>query len=207
MEDVNDPEAWNRRYIEGSTGWDLDAPAQALTQLLPALAQESNAGRSAGEEQSKRVFVPGAGYGHDAIAWAKAGFDVVAADFAPLAVSGLSKRAARLNVKLSALEADIFALPAQLDQSFDFVWEQTCLCAIDPARRPEYVQTMHRVLKPNGTLYALLWNHQRQGGPPHDLPRALTHALFSSLFTVVRVESVHGSKRAGEYLMTLRKPA
>jgi methyl halide transferase len=195
MEDVNDSKAWNRRYAEGSTGWDLQAPAEALRQLLTTLPHEK-----------KRVFVPGAGYGHDALAWAEAGFHVVAADFAPLAVAGLNVRAAQREVTLIALEADIFALPPELDASFDIVWEQTCLCAIDPARRPEYVQTMQRLLKPQGTLYALLWNHQRQGGPPHDLPRALSHALFAPLFEVVRVDTVHGSKRPGEYLMTLRKP-
>ncbi len=195
MEDVNDRDAWNRRYAEGSTGWDLKAPAEALSQLLSTLPHDA-----------KRVFVPGAGYGHDALAWAQAGFDVLAADFAPLAIAGLRKHAAAMDVRLTALEADLFALSPELDASFDIVWEQTCLCAIDPARRPEYVQTMHRVLKPNGTVYALLWNHQRPGGPPHDLPRALTHALFAPLFDIVRVDTVHGSKRAGEYLMTLRKP-
>ncbi len=196
MEDVNDKNAWNQRYEEGSTGWDLKAPAEALAQLLATLPHEK-----------KRVFVPGAGYGYDAMAWAEAGFDVVACDFASRAVAGLKERATARNVVLTALEADIFALPSEYDASFDIVWEQTCLCAIDPARRPEYVQTMLRVLKPRGTVHALLWNHQRAGGPPHDLPRALTQALFAPSFDIAQVDTVHGSKRAGEYLMTLKKPA
>lgn len=195
MTDVNDRNEWNQRYVQGSTGWDLKAPAVALTQLLGTL-----------DRGPLRVFVPGAGYGHDAIAWAEAGFTVLAADFAPLAVEGIRDRAEKAHVALTALESDIFALPSELDTSFDIVWEQTCLCAIDPARRGEYVQTMHRLLKPKGTLYALLWNHQRQGGPPYDLPRAITLALFAPVFDVLRVDTVHGSSRAGEYLMTLRRP-
>ena len=194
MADVNDRDAWNQRYVEGSTNWDLKAPAVALTQLLASLPRGN-----------KRVFVPGAGYGHDAIAWAEAGHDVVAADFAPLAVQGLRERATQRGITLSAIEADLFALPPELDASFDLIWEQTCLCAIDPARRPEYVQAMQRVLKPGGTLYALLWNHQRQGGPPHDLPRVLSHALFAAHFDIASVDTVHGSPRPGEYLMTLRR--
>lgn len=196
MEDVSDPNAWNQRYLEGSTGWDLKAPAVALSQLLAGFPRAK-----------KRVFVPGAGFGNDAIAWAQAGHDVVAADFAPLAVAGMKERAEKSKVQLTALQADIFALDASLDGSFDIVWEQTCLCAIDPARRPAYVDAMHRMLKPGGTMYALLWNRKVEGGPPYDLPRALTHALFAARFDILRVDTVHGTPRAGEYLMTLKKRA
>ena len=192
--DVSNPDGWNQRYAEGTTGWDLGKEAHALAQLLTE--------RARGPE---RVLVPGAGFGHDAIAWARHGAQVVAVDFAPLAIMGLKERAREAQVALEAVEADLFALPEAWAGSFDVVWEQTCLCAIDPARRGEYVQAMHRMLRPGGTLYALLWNHGREGGPPHDLPEPVARELFREHFEVTSVTQVEGSARQGEYLMTLAK--
>ena len=195
--DVNRADHWDARYEAGTARWDRAAPASALTQLLDDLrAKDAPAGR---------VLVPGAGYGHDALAWAGAGWDVVAVDFAPLAIAGLRERAADANVEVQALEADIFALPRDLDGAFDAVWEQTCLCAIDPARRPEYVEAMHAVLRPHGRLYALLWNHGNGGGPPHDLPPAVGKAVFEGRFEVLDERAVEGSSRKGEYLLTLAR--
>jgi SAM-dependent methyltransferase len=190
--DLSDPDRWNQRYAEGNTGWDLGTEAHALSELLRDLPA-----------RPMRVLVPGAGFGHDAIAWARHGAEVVAVDFAPLAVLGLRERAARAGVRMQAMEADIFALPEAWNESFQVVWEQTCLCAIDPARRGEYVQAMQRMLEPGGTLYALLWNHGREGGPPHDLPEPVARKLFRDHFDVQTVRAVQGSTRTGEYLMTL----
>ena len=193
--DLSDPDRWNQRYAEGTTGWDLGAEAHALKQLLAELPREP-----------VHVLVPGAGFGHDALAWAQHGAHVVAVDFAPLAVMGLKERAERAQVSLDAVEADLFALPEAWDGRFDVVWEQTCLCAIDPGRRGEYVHAMKRVLRPGGVLYALLWNHGREGGPPHDLPESVARELFRGAFEVKQVKPIQGSTRAGEYLMTLVKP-
>lgn len=188
-------EAWNARYERGQTGWDRGDAAPALHQLLARI-----------EHAPLRVLVPGAGFGHDAIAWARAGFQVTAVDFAPLAVAGLRERAAAAHVVLEALHADLFALPAELSGTFDLVWEQTCLCAIEPSLRDDYVDVLHRVLKPSGLVHALLWNHQRAGGPPFDLPVPLTHALFKPRFDLLETTRLKDSGRAGEYLLTLRRP-
>jgi SAM-dependent methyltransferase len=192
--DLSRRESWNQRYAEGTTGWDLGAEAHALRALLEGLPQAP-----------RRVLVPGAGYGHDAIAWAQHGAEVTAVDFAPLAIAGLRARAQEADVSVQAVESDLFALSDGFTARFDVVWEQTCLCAIDPARRGEYVETMHRVLAPGGTLYALLWNHGRPEGPPFDLPPALARELFESRFEIVSTDAVKGGKRSGEYLMMLTK--
>ena len=44
--------------------------------------------------------------------------------------------------------------------------EHTCFCAIDPARRPAYLDAVVRLLAPGGWLLALFWCHDRPGGPP-----------------------------------------
>ena len=149
------PEAndWNARYQSGRPPWDLDAPAPALVDLLANLPREP-----------QRVLVPCAGLGHDAIAWAKAGYQVTAVDFAPLAVAGARQQADALGVALTILQADLFKLPEAFQGAFDIVWEQTCLCALDPSKRMDYLQAMARVLRAGGVFYGLFWNHGRPGG-------------------------------------------
>ncbi len=186
---------WNQRYTEGDTPWDLDAPPPALLRVIAAAPR------------GLRVLVPGAGRGLDAIAWAEAGHEVVAIDFAPLAVASMRERVAARGVAIEVLQADIFQLPEALAGTFDRVWEQTCFCAIPVERRGDYVRSMASVLRPGGCLVGLLWNHGRPGGPPYDVRREDVEALFPPLFTVDRIEAVPDSiaRRAPEMLVTLRR--
>ena len=192
---MSESDAWNQRYVEGRTGWDLGGPPPALVRVIAAQAP------------GRRVLVPGAGRGHDAIAWAEAGHQVVAIDFAPLAVAAARENAAARGLVIEVREADIFALPGELAGSFDLVWEQTCFCAIPTERRGDYVQAMAAVLKPGGRIVALLWNHGRTGGPPFDVRREDVEGLFPPAFVVERIEAVPDSAagREPEILAVLRR--
>ena len=197
-EDLSDPATWNARYAEGRTGWDLGGPAEALLRCLCRF-----------EGQHLEVLVPGAGRGHDAIAWSRAGHRVTALDFAPQAVQAARRLAREQNATLQVAQEDLFALPPRLQGKFDLIWEHTCLCALDPARRPEYVCAMAGALRqPAGRWFALLWNHQRQGGPPFDLSPDTVKALLETRFRVTEPTPVKGTQRPGEYLLegTLRTP-
>ena len=61
--------------------------------------------------------------------------------------------------------ADLFDLPAKFDYQFDWVFEHTCFCAIDPGMRQDYVDTVVRLLKPQGKLLAIFFPN-----PDHDEP-------------------------------------
>ncbi len=178
---MSDTAYWNQRYVEGTTRWDLPAPPPALLRAIAATPPRL------------RVLVPGAGRGLDAITWAEAGHEVVAIDFAPLAVASARENAAARGVAVEVLEADIFQLPEALAGTFNRVWEQTCFCAIPVERRADYVRAMAAVLKPGGKLLALLWNHGNEGGPPFDVKREDVEALFPPEFVVERVEAVPDS--------------
>lgn len=196
---MSDAEGWNRRYAEGTARWDLGEAPPVLERLIAGL-----------DGGPRRVLVPGAGRGHDAIAWARAGHVATAVDFAPLAVEGARRLAAQRGVELELVEADIFDLPTRLHGAFDLVWEQTCLCAIEPERRPEYVESMHRALVAGGELFALLWNHGREGGPPWNMePEAITELLAPRFErrSLVPVEASTAA-REPEYLtrFTRREP-
>ena len=195
---MSDADSWNQRYVEGRTGWDLGAPPPALVRILHATPPTPKA---------LRVLVPGAGRGLDAIAWAQAGHEVVAIDFAPLAVAAMREHTAARGIAMEVLQADIFQLPQAFAGTFDRVWEQTCFCAIPVERRADYVRAMATVLRPGGRLVGLLWNHGEEGGPPFDVRREDVEALFPPLFTVESIEAVPDSVagRTPELLVELRK--
>jgi SAM-dependent methyltransferase len=195
IRDPADPAAWDARYREQNTPWDLGDAPPALRRLLGSLPP----GRL-------RVLVPGAGPGHDAIAWARAGHDVVAVDFAPSAVAAARARARKAGVSLEVVEADVFALPPEFAGAFDVVWEQTCYCAIPLDRRRAYATAMARALKPGGVFLGLLWHHGQEGGPPFDVTVADVRGDLAEAFEEVSIEPVVDSveSRASEFLATFR---
>ncbi|HLT40120.1 MAG TPA: methyltransferase domain-containing protein [Enhygromyxa sp.] len=190
---ATDPQSWDARYAEGSDRWTLDAAPPVLEQLIAELGER------------RRVLVPGAGHGHDAFAWAAAGHQVVALDFAPLAVESMRRRMDEVGIGFDALEADVTAPPVELRGAIDLVWEQTCLCALPPEHRRPYLEAMATILRPRGTMIALLWNHGNEGGPPYDMPPVMVERLVTGVFSIRKRERVEPSlaRRDPEYLWWL----
>ncbi|MFO7566752.1 MAG: methyltransferase domain-containing protein [Enhygromyxa sp.] len=190
---ADDSHTWNARYAEGSDRWTLDAAPPVLEQLITTYRER------------RRVLVPGAGHGHDAFAWASAGHEVVALDFAPLAVESMRQRMRERGVGFEALEADVTAPPVELRGAIDLVWEQTCLCALPLEQRRPYLEAMATILRPGGTMVALLWNHGDEGGPPWDMPPVLVERLVTGIFSIRKRERVEPSlaRRDPEYLWWL----
>ena len=70
-------------------------------------------------------------------------------------------------------QRDVFTLGRDYAGAFDGVWEYTCFCAIDPARREEYVRVLHDILRPGGLLLACFFPLREGGdGPPFPVSRA-----------------------------------
>ena len=190
---------WESRYVSGSDRWTLEVEPPCLHDLLVEL--DGNPPFS--------VLVPGAGYGVDALAWARAGHRVTAVDIAPLAVSGMLERAQDAGVELTALEADLFDLPSALRGTFDVVWEQTCFCAIRPTERAAYVDAMHGTLKPAGLFYGLFWNHGAPDGPPWTISEQEVRDQFAAHFEILALDHVAASapRRSNEFLARMRPRA
>ena len=188
MHDPRHSAFWQERYERGKPGWDK---GQAAPPLVRALAEtEPDAGFKA--------LVPGCGYGHEALHLARLGFAVVAADFASAPISDLAERAAGLS--LTALQCDIFNLPAQFTAHFDLVVEHTCFCAIPVERRGEYAETMAEVLGVGGQFLGLFWEMGEEDGPPFSTSQRDIRDFFSPYFEIADiakpVDSFPG--RAGE---------
>lgn len=181
--------AWERRYQEGTTRWDLGQPApgfQALLQRTPP--------------PPGKAIVLGAGRGHDALWFAQHGFDVTAVDFAPSAIQALDQRSQAAGLSLTLLQRDIFDLLPDLAGQFDSVIEHTCFCAIDPSLRSAYAQLAADLLAPGGELLAVFFTHSRGGGPPFGSTVADIREVFTPRFEIVTLEPVANSipSRQGE---------
>jgi len=184
-------EAWEHRYQEGTTRWDLGQPAPAFVDLF----------LSAKAPQPGTVAVLGAGRGHDARLFAQHRFEVTAVDFAPSAVAAMAREVELTGLSLRPLQRNIFDLVPEFEGQFDYVVEHTCFCAIDPSLRSDYVELVARLLKPQGELLAVFFTHRRGGGPPYGATPEEIRTLFEPRFGVdlVPVENSVPSRQGEEH--------
>ena len=191
---------WQKMYEDGVTPWDRGGPCPPLMEWLET-------GRLHG-----RVLVPGCGHGHDLVALAQSGAaHITGLDIAPGAIAAAQEKTAGLeNVEL--ITGDLFALGAgALRGQFDWVFEHTCFCAINPALRPDYVQAVASALKPGGHLLAVFYlepwdeGEDPNQGPPFRSEVPALDAQFSGAFELVtsRVPTVAYPGREGKELLRL----
>ena len=168
MNNEDDPKFWENIYIDNDAGWDLGGPTPVFVKISSII-------------KPKKICIIGCGKGYDAVMFAKNNFDVTAVDFAPSAVNSLKSLAKKNKVTINVLEKDIFSLNNQYDNSFDYVIEQTCFCAIHPNRRIEYEKLVFRMLKTNGKLIGLWFPLDKDindGGPPYGTTVEEVKSLF-----------------------------
>ena len=187
---------WEAAYRLRETPWEKGKPHPALVDFL------AENGALTGE-----IFVPGCGSGHDVRALSTPANHVLGVDLAPFAIAkaGASPKIANEEYLL----ADLFALPAELNGRFDFVFEHTCFCAIDPTRRPQYVETIVRLLRPGGKLIAIFFINPDHDdpGPPYGVRRLELEKYFGGNFSVEREwipERTHAGREGRELMRVLK---
>lgn len=191
------PEFWAGRYQAGETRWDHGEASPGLVDFL--------------KTQSYRpgmVLVPGCGRGHDARALAKAGFDVVGLDVVPQAVEEARKLAqADGLVSIRFEQGNFFDLPPSLRGPYDWFFEHTFFCAIDPVLRDRYVETAAGLIKPGGHLLGVFYHIQPETGPPFGTTREELLERFTSMFSLQYecVPRSYESRKGKELLMLWRK--
>jgi len=171
-----DGPAWDARYREANTPWDLGHGADPLRHAIEH-----------GWVAPGRTLVPGCGAGHDARMLARSGFDVTGVDLSELALSTAQALASQEGVAVRFERADLLALPADLGP-FDLVFEHACFCAIDPGLRDRYVDAVADALAPGGSLLGLFFVMEREEGPPFGATRDEIEHRFGRRFTVDRLE-------------------
>jgi hypothetical protein len=158
---------WEDRYQTGDMPWEKGAPAPGLVDFLAAHP----------ELPRGTVCVPGCGTGHDVRTWAGAGFRAYGYDLAPSAIrlSVERTKAAGLNAQFRL--ADFLHDPAPFP--FDWVFEHTLFCAIQPKERSAYVEAVLRWVKPGGNYLAINYLIPDTEGPPFGTTRAEVVNRFS----------------------------
>tara|TARA_B100001027_G_C16134339_1_gene270729 strand:+ start:70 stop:654 length:585 start_codon:yes stop_codon:yes gene_type:complete len=133
---------WQERYQIKDTPWDKGKPAPGLVDWLKKQTLDPET----------RVLVPGCGRGHDASAWATAGFETTGLDLADLALSDARKRYKSVP-NLAFLRGNF--LDEKPQEPFGLIFEHTLYCAIDPVRREDYARSLLNWLKPDGYFLAI----------------------------------------------------
>jgi len=159
---------WEARYQTGDMPWEKGAPSPGLVDFLAAHPKLPRG----------TVCVPGCGTGHDVRAWAEAGFEAYGFDLAPSAI-----RLAREKPGGVYQLADFLIDPPPMQ--FDWLFEHTLYCAIDPARRADYAEAARRWLKPTGQFLAVHYFIPDTDGPPFGTTREEVVNRFSPHFRLL----------------------
>ncbi len=191
------PDYWNQIYqVEGRPGWDMDGATPLVHELLDLALP-------LGLRPGGDLVVPGCGYGHDAAEWESLGFSVTGLDFAPLAIQGAMSR---YGSRVAWSQGDWFTT---MLGPWDAIFDHTCFVAMDPVRRPAYVDACAEHLRTGGLWMGVLFHDVKgQSGPPHAIPMAEMRILAEARFDVLHLAEAKGShpRRAGrEFQMVARK--
>jgi SAM-dependent methyltransferase len=200
MARVSSPDFWQELYTRGGDGWDLGRPTPPLVDFVETTPPPAG-----------HVLVPGCGRGHDARFLAGRGYSVVGVDFSPAALEAARALARRDEVDVTFEDHDLFALDRVHPRGFDGVWEYTCYCAIDPARRAEYVRVMAAVVRPGGWFLGCFFPLQRiSAGPPFQVSAAVVRRQLGRAFRIERAfpppRSARG-RQGREWMVFARRTA
>jgi SAM-dependent methyltransferase len=194
----SDPQYWRDAYAEATQGWEIGRAAPPLERWFAAHSPSG-----------MRALVVGCGRGHEARMLAAAGADVVAIDFAPEAIAAARLLAANEGVGVDFRVRDLFALGGEKER-YQLVVEHCCFCAIDPARRGEYVERVADVLVDGGQYVGLLRTRcTKPIGPPFAVTREDVERLFAPRFTILEAsvpdDSIESRRGAELFVHMTRK--
>lgn len=190
------PEAWEQRYQNKGDRWNLGCPAPPFVSLLA----------SSDAPQLGKIAVLGCGKGHDALFFAQSGYEVTGFDFAPMAISEATTMAKARGIAARFEQRDIFTLDKEFANSFDYVLEHTCFCAIDPNLRSRYVELVTNILHPGGKLIGLFYTHNRPGGPPFGIQPQEVLSYFSNFEPILFEKAKNSiSRRQGDEHLAIFK--
>ena len=164
---------WEQRYRVHDMPWEKGAPSPGLVDFLathPRLQRGS-------------VCVPGCGFGHDVRELAREGFVASGFDLAPSAIQTASEKTKAAGLDASFSVSDF--LRNDPPQSFDWIFEHTLFCAIQPAERDDYVRAVLRWLTPGGHYLAVNYFDCGPDGPPWPTTRKEQWERFSPHFELL----------------------
>ena len=193
------PVDWKEAWNAGVTPWDAGKSPPALHSLLERELVPAG-----------RILVPGCGTGYDLATLAREDRELVGLDVAEGARDAFVKEHPNLPGSVFYEVGDFFAYAPE--GAFDFVWDYTFFCALDPEQRGAWADVMKRLVKPNGLLATLIFPYEdpisdRQG-PPWPINTRLVRGFVEAAFDEVEVtdaERSHPGREGKERLALWRR--
>ncbi|CAN6456511.1 unnamed protein product [Victoria cruziana] len=180
---------WNKCYEEGVIPWDLGQATPMVIHLVQS-----------GSLPKGRGLVPGCGTGYDVVEMASPERHVVGLDISEKAMARSREifSSAPNAGNFSFVAADFFNW--KTTETFDFIFDYTFFCAIDPSMRSAWAKRMDEFLTVDGELIILMFPvDDRSGGPPFKVSvEAYDEVLRPLGFMVIKVED-------NEYAVDSRK--
>ena len=136
--------------------------------------------------------MPGCGLGHDVRLLAHAGATVTGLDCASKAIERAEN--AGVHKRIQYQIGDFLALNLSPENAYDWVFEHTCLCALDPSQRTNYVDALCRALKPGANYLAIFYIRVENYdglGPPHPITRQEIEVRFKARFNILDAKNTH----------------
>jgi SAM-dependent methyltransferase len=144
----------NREYWDGKAGfnvatWDVEGFVADPTKLTSIVAADRDA---VGDVWGRSLLHLQCHFGLDTLSWARLGAKVTGVDFSPRAMMIANDLAARTGLTARFIEADLYATPDVLQETFDIVYTGGgALCWLPDIR--SWAQVVSRLLRPGGTFY------------------------------------------------------
>jgi cyclopropane fatty-acyl-phospholipid synthase-like methyltransferase len=107
---------------------------------------------------------------------AAAGYQVTALDYAAAAVAHLQTELAKAHLSAEVVAQDVLSFCT--DEPFAAIYEQTCLCAIQPTLWSRYAERLYQLLTDQGRLCILFMQSHTAHGPPFHCELAQMQTLF-----------------------------
>ena len=179
--DPADPAFWSERFEQQFTPWDRGGVQQDLRDFV------------AHAERPLTSLIPGCGNGYEVALLARAGWNVTAIDFSPVAVA--SARATIGRWGKHVVEADFFNyLPAA---PLDLIFERAFFCALPPAMRQAIVLRWADLLAPGAWLAGYFFFEESSDagkkGPPFSIRKQQFFDLMNAHFVLQMEKEVNDS--------------
>lgn len=185
---------WDTHYTGQKPGWDMGSVSPPIREYIDQL-----------KNKNLRILVPGAGRGWEVKYLFEQGFNnTFLLDFSKNAIAQFRLLCPEFPEE-KIIREDFFTH----NEQYDLILEQTFFSSLLPKNRMKYVVKMHQLLKPEGKLCGLFFNHNFENpSPPFGGNYGLYEALFEKYFHFEHFETAYNSikPRAGrEFFLLLKK--